>query len=116
MIVQKNLLKKYYALYITLPFYYIRAKCSLVRLKCASGARARRFESLLDNDLYQAAMSKEIKDDLYLSRDWKYFGNERYYDHHLAMLFMAMSNYGFLVSRKYFLLKKHLLNYQAQLI
>ncbi|PZW42736.1 Zn-dependent protease with chaperone function [Mesonia algae] len=73
---------------------------------------------LLDNDLYQAAMSKEIKDnfDLYLSRDWKYFGNERYYDDHLETLFTAMSNYAFLLSQRYFLLKKHLLNYQAQLI
>ncbi len=76
------------------------------------------IKELLQDTRYESEITKEIKDnfELYLSNKWKYFGNENYIDTNLEMVFAAMNNYAFLLSRGYFLLKKKLLDYQVELI
>jgi hypothetical protein len=75
------------------------------------------ISELLEDDLYQSEITKEIKEsfELYLSKDWQYFGNEVYFDDNLGILFTALNNYAFLLSRGYFLLKKEMLDYQKEL-
>jgi Zn-dependent protease with chaperone function len=75
------------------------------------------IRELLVNPDYDTEWTNEIKEnfELYLSKKWKYFGNDAYIDTNLQMLFSAMNNYSFLISRGYFLMKKKLLNYQEEL-
>ncbi|MCW4452945.1 hypothetical protein OK344_12100 [Kaistella sp. BT6-1-3] len=52
----------------------------------------------------------------YLSKEWEYFNGEAYSNDNLQILFAAMNDYYYLISRKYFLTKVDLLSYQmAQL-
>lgn len=99
----------------TTPFEQIRDNFSKIR-PLEAKLKSEIIE-LLENDLYQTEITKEIKEnfELYLSKDWKYFGNEKYFDNNLETLFMALNNYAFLLSRGYFLLKKEILNYQGEL-
>lgn len=75
------------------------------------------ISDLLNENLYQAEISEEIKGnfDLYTSKEWQYFGTENYFEKNLEILYNALNNYVFLLSRGYFLLKKDLLNYQEKL-
>jgi Zn-dependent protease with chaperone function len=76
------------------------------------------IRELLENPVYQSELTKEIKEnfDLYLTKKWQYFGNEKYFESNLEILFTAMNNYAYLTSRGYFLIKQKLLNYQEELI
>jgi Zn-dependent protease with chaperone function len=76
------------------------------------------IRELLDNPDYQTELTKEIRDnfELYLTKKWQYFGKEKYFDSNLEIIFTAMNNYAFLLSRGYFLIKKKLLNYQSELL
>jgi hypothetical protein len=76
------------------------------------------IRELLDNPDYQTELTKEVRDnfELYLTKKWQYFGNEKYFDSNLEIIFTAMNNYAFLLSRGYFLIKKKLLNYQYELL
>jgi len=76
------------------------------------------IKEFLEGDKYQSEITKEIKENFehYLSRKWRYFGNEKYYDKSLEVLFTAIENYSHLLSRGYFLMKKELLNYQEKLL
>jgi hypothetical protein len=73
---------------------------------------------ILKNEDFQTEITKEIKDnfDLYLTQKLQYFGKEKYYDDNLEILFSAINNYAFLLSRGYFLMKQKLLNYQVELL
>ncbi len=52
----------------------------------------------------------------YLSKEWEYFNGTEYYNDNLQTLFNATNEYSYLLSRKYFVTKLDLLNYQiAQL-
>lgn len=100
----------------TTPFEQIKANfISIVPLEeeLKKGIR-----ELLENQDYQTELTKDIKDnfELYLSKKWQYFGNEIYLDKNLEILFTAMNNYAFLLSRGYFLIKQKLLNYQVDLM
>ncbi len=99
----------------TTPFEQIRRNFS--KIKPLETKLKSEIVELLGDNLYQTEITKEIKDnfELYISKNWKYFGNEKYFDDHLRMLFTALSNYTFLLSKGYFLLKKQLLNYQKEL-
>lgn len=99
----------------TTPFEQIRANFS--KLKPLEKKLKSEISELLEDELYQTEITKEIKEnfELYLSKDWKYFGNEKYFDDNLGVLFTALNNYSFLLSRGYFLFKKEVLNYQEEL-
>jgi len=76
------------------------------------------IEELLKNAEYQSEITKIMNDnfELYLSKKWKYFESGIYFNKNLEMLFAAINNYAFLLSRGYFLIKKKLLNYQLELL
>lgn len=100
----------------TTPFEQIRA--NFLRIEPIEEDLKKGIRELLEDIKYESELTKKIKDnfELYLSKKWTYFGNEKYFDSNLEMIFTAMNNYAFLLSRGYFLLKKKLLNYQLELI
>lgn len=100
----------------TTPFDQIRA--NLHGAANTEKDLKRNIRELLEDPQYQEEITQQIRTnfELYLSKDWEYFGHEKYFDNNLQTLFAAMNNYAFLLSRGYFLLKKNLLNYQATLI
>lgn len=52
----------------------------------------------------------------YLSHDWVYFSDNAYLNENLQILYTAVNDFNFLLSRNYFLIKKDLLNYQIKLL
>jgi len=101
---------------LTTPFEQIRA--NFRRIEPIEVEFKKAIREILEDSKYQLEITQEIKDNfnLYISKEWKYFGNEKYFDDNLEILFIAMNNYQFLLSRGYFLLKKELLNFQIELI
>ncbi len=101
---------------ITTPYEQIRA--NFKKIEPIETKLKNEIRQLLSDSRYQSEITKEMKDnfDLYLSKAWKYFENEEYFDSNLEILFKALNDYSFLLSRGYFLLKKKLLNHQIDLI
>ncbi len=100
----------------TTPFEQIRA--NFMKIETLEERLKNGITAILENQDFKAEITKEIKEnfELYLTKKWQYFGNEKYFDNNLEMLFTAMNNYAFLLSRGYFLWKQKLLNYQDELI
>ncbi|WP_422361058.1 M48 family metalloprotease [Reichenbachiella sp.] len=75
------------------------------------------IKDMLSNKWFQEELTEEIKKnfELYLSKEWKYFYNEAYDESNLEVIFTAMNNYAFLLSRGFFLLKKKLLCYKEEI-
>lgn len=75
------------------------------------------IRKLLSDPILQADITKEIKKnfELYLSEELEYFGVTTYYDDNLNTLYSAIHNYAYLLSRRYFLMKKNILTYQEEL-
>ncbi len=100
----------------TTPFEQIRA--NFIKMEALEERLKKGISEILESQVYQTEITKEIKEnfELYLTKKWQYFGNEKYFDNNLEMLFSAMNNYAFLLSRGYFLTKQKLLKYQEELI
>ncbi len=100
----------------TTPYEQIRA--NFKRIKPLEDALKKEIRALLENPDYQTELTKDITDnfELYLSKQWQYFGNEKYHDKNLEIIFTAMNDYAFLLSRGYFLIKKKVLKYQSELL
>lgn len=83
------------------------------------------FEKKLKNSISTLISDRIFEEDLkpdmvenfekYLSKSWSYFGTISYYTNNLELLYKAINDFGFLIGRKYFLLKKKMLSYQANL-
>jgi Zn-dependent protease with chaperone function len=76
------------------------------------------IKNILEDELYKPEITALIKEsfDNYLKENWVYFSNDRYIEHELEILFKSISNFGYIISRGYFLIKKDLLNYQSELV
>lgn len=100
----------------TTPIEQIRA--NFIKVEALEERLKKGISEILESQDYQTELTKEIKEnfELYLTKKWQYFGNEKYFDKNLEMLFSAMNNYAFLLSRGYFLTKQKLLKYQEELI
>ena len=100
----------------TTPFEQIRA--NFINVETLEESLKKGIFEILKSQDYHTEITKEMKSnfELYLSKKWQYFENEKYINNNLEMLFSAMNNYAFLLSRGYFLIKQKLLNYQAELI
>ena len=98
------------------PFEQIKSNFN--SLKKLEAEFKKEIQIILENELYKPEITELIKEnfDKYLNENWVYFVNNDYIDHELQILFRAMNDYGFLISRGYFLLKKDLLNFQAKLL
>jgi len=76
------------------------------------------MEKLLKDELLTVDMNPEMRENLekYVSKLWEYFGVTIYLDDNLNVLSSALGNYGFLITKKLFLLKKRILVYQEELM
>ncbi len=100
----------------TTTFEQIRA--NFIKVEALEIRLKKGISEILESQYYTTEITKEIKEnlELYLTKKWQYFGNEKYFDKNLEILFSAMNNYAFLLSRGYFLTKLKLLKYQEELI
>lgn len=76
------------------------------------------IKKLMEDEILKDEISQQTIEifEKYLSEEWRYFNGAVYIDENLKILFTATNYYYNLLSRKYFLTKKELLNYQiAQL-
>jgi Zn-dependent protease with chaperone function len=73
---------------------------------------------IFSDEIFKTEISKDIKSNLdkYLSQNWEYFDEPSYIDDNLNLLYAAINNYAFLLSRGYFLKKKKILIYQEELL
>lgn len=100
----------------TTPFDQIQS--NFVKVKSLEEKLKEVVQELTKEDWYEGEVNAALKEDLekYLSRDWEYFANEKYNDKNLELLFTAINHFQYLNSRGFFMLKKKLLNYQAELL
>jgi hypothetical protein len=101
---------------VTTPFEQI--KINFENLKPIEENLKREIGLLLSDDKIKSEITNEIRDDFqrYTSKTLEYFGGTSYFADNLNILYKAMHNYSFLLSRKFFLMKKILLTYQEELI
>ncbi len=76
------------------------------------------IKELLLSPAYLEIISKDAKEsfDLYLSKDWIYFGTDQYFNESLEVLFSAINHYANSMSEIYRHKKRNLLKYQAELV
>lgn len=100
----------------TTPFEQIRI--NLNRIKLIEENLKIEISQLMSNNLYTTEISDEIQQNLrqYTSATWEYFNGTNYNEQNLDILYKALTNYAYLLSRGYFLMKKKILSYQAELI
>jgi len=98
------------------PFDQIRL--NFTRMKTLEAKLKTGIKDLLAQTVYTTEITEDIRSnfEMYLSKDWQYFSNEHYLNHNLEILYAAMNNYAFVLSRGYFVLKKQLLDYQDELL
>lgn len=98
------------------PFEQIRA--NFKRIKPTEELLKIEINQLLGDTNLHSEMTMEIKEELekYTSKTLDYFGGVSYFNENLSILYTAINNYGYLLSRKYFLMKRRLLTYQEELI
>ena len=101
---------------VTTPFEKI--KSNLETIKAIEENLKHEISNLLSDVTVRPELTQEIKDNLekYISKAWDYFGGTSYFDDNLNILYKALHNYSFLLSRKYFQMKKTLLTYQEELM
>jgi Zn-dependent protease with chaperone function len=75
------------------------------------------IKALMEDKEYSAEIDEDMQRnfDLYISQSWQYFSDDRYLDNELQILFTALNNYYYLISRGYFVMKRELLKYQSSL-
>lgn len=103
-------------LHTTTPYEQI--KSNLAKIIPAEEKLKAEINQLLSDEILQAEITQEIRENLerYTSQTWEYFGVTMYYDDNLNLLTRAIDNYAYLLSRKYFLMKKNILAYQEELV
>lgn len=78
----------------------------------------KQIKNLIEDDRFQNLVKADMKDnfEMYLSREWTYFGNLSYFDKNLEMLYKALEDYASILSKYFFDLKQNILQYQQGLI
>lgn len=101
---------------ITTPFETIRRNFRNI-LPLENDLKGK-LKNLMSDDLFQGEFDLEIKNKLniYLEKDLTYFMKESYIDSNLELLFFAMNIFQHLNSKGFFLHKKRVLSYQAELL
>ncbi|MBK8391011.1 MAG: M48 family metalloprotease [Saprospiraceae bacterium] len=72
------------------------------------------IESCGDMPEFTPQLRKDFES--YLSQSWIYFAGNNYINENLDILYKAMNGFGYLLSRRFFFLKKDLLDYQVSLL
>lgn len=101
---------------VTTPFEQIRA--NFYNIMPSEELLKIEIKELLKDVILETEITSEIKEkfEKYTSTTLEYFGGVSYFDENLSIFYAAIQNYGYLLSRKYFLLKKRILTYQEELI
>lgn len=101
---------------ITTPFETIRM--NFKNILPLEKTLKERIKNMLADELFQVEFNPEIKQKLntYLEKDLNYFMKESYIDSNLELLFYVMNIFQHLNSRGFFLHKKRVLSYQAELM
>lgn len=101
---------------VTTPFENI--KDNFKKIKPKEEELKGEINQLLADDLFLNDLAKDTRQELskYTSASWEYFGESKYNDENLRLLYSALHNYAYLLSRKYFLQKRALLAYQEELL
>jgi len=101
---------------VTTPYENI--KSNLKKIMTTEDILKQEIINILSDNIFTIEITSEIKQnlELYTSKTWDYFWVTTYYDENLNMLYTAIHNYAYLLSRKYFLMKKAILIYQEELI
>jgi Zn-dependent protease with chaperone function len=101
---------------VTTPFEQI--KTNFERIESTEDSLKKEIDLLLSDNIFTTEITQDIKNNLeqYNSKKWEYFGGTSYFDENLNIFYSALHNYSYLLSRKYFLMKKALLTYQESLI
>lgn len=111
-----NLLNELQFTRISTPYEQIRNNFS--KIKPTEELLKKEINQLLSDSIIQTEITVEIKEKLeqYLSKTLEYFGGVSYDNDNLNLLYTSIHDYGYLISRKYFLMKKGILAYQEKLI
>lgn len=101
---------------VTTPFEQIRT--NFKRIKPTEELLKIEINQLLTDTIVHSEIINEIKEILekYTSTSLEYFGGVSYFDENLNILYTSINYYGYLLSRKYFLMKRKLLTYQEELM
>ena len=97
---------------------YAQIRDNFYKIQPTEELMKKEIVALLTDTVLQPEITAEIKEKLeqYTSATLEYFKGTSYVDDNLNILYAAIQNYGFLLSRKYFLMKKEILTYQEGLI
>jgi len=100
----------------TTPFDQIRI--NFIKIEALEERLKKGVSEILTSQDYQTEITKEIREnfELYLTKKWQYFANEKYLEKNLEIFLSAKNNYAFLLSRGYFLAKQKMIKYQEELI
>lgn len=103
-------------IHVTTPFEKIQSNFQSVaalepRLK-------EKIRKKIEDPFYKEEITQEMRENfqVYLGRNRSYFYKESYQDQNLSILFTALNNYAYLLSRGFFLHKRALLKYQESLV
>ena len=99
----------------TKPFEQI--KKNFFNLKPLETKLKAELKDILSNPFLNEEINENNRKDLqfYIDNDLLYFNQNQYMEHHLQQLFFAVNSFHFYIGRKYFLMKKELLNKMASL-
>ncbi|MGV8994221.1 MAG: M48 family metalloprotease [Flavobacterium sp.] len=73
---------------------------------------------IIKDEIFSDEITTEMKDnfEIYTSNKLEYIGDKEYFNENLSVLFPALNDYAFLLTRKYFLLKRAIVRYQESLL
>ena len=93
-------------------------KSNLSKLQKLEMELKKEIQILLESEICTPDITKPIKEsfDTYLKENWVYFSKDKYIDSELEILFNALHNFAYIISREYFLIKRDLLDFQCELI
>lgn len=96
----------------------VQIKINFVRIRIIEKSLKNEISLLLSDTFISNEITQEIRDnfDKYISQTWEYFEGDSYLNDNLNILYAAMHNYSYLLSKKYLIKKKTLLNYQEDLM
>lgn len=91
---------------------------NMVQVKKIEKLFKEQIKFLMEDALYEGHIDDEVLAifEEYLSKEWKYFANNLYFNQEVNLLFSAMFNFSVVVFKLHFKLKKSLLEFQVSML
>ena len=111
-----NLAGATYFMQTSTPFAQITE--NMFQVKKMENPFKEQIRLILKDQIYQELIDAEMRTrfEEYLSKDWKYFGHNTYFNMEVDGLFSAMADFSIVVFKLHFNLKKSLLDFQADML